>query len=249
MTGGPQQTQTTPEYREYFSHRRPSGFGMRVLSSWHARMLALVMRIVPDLRSRRVIEVGAGWGFFASACRERGIAYEGIELDEQQAAALREQGFAVSAAAIPPFPNGEPVQLVWMSHVLEHARDYLHAMQMVRAAFDRLDPNGHLVILGPDVLAWKEEFWNCDWSHGYPTSRRRVEQLLTEAGFEITTSRSHVATFDNVFVVAVLAALFRLVPYNLIDGLLMRTIGRPLAYSFMGVYGWKQILVLGKKPA
>lgn len=235
-------------YGEYFSNRRPSGFGMRVLRFWHGRMLRMVARIIPSCTQSRILEVGAGWGFFASACRDMGVAYEGLELDAGQAAQLRADGFAVNAAEIPPFPSGEPVQVVWMSHVLEHALDHRHAMQMVRAAHERLDPGGHLVIIGPDLLSWRQEFWNCDWSHGYPTSRRRVEQLLAEAGFRTVASRSHVSTFDNVVVVTVLAALFRLVPYRLIDALLVRIMGRDMAYSFMGVYGWKQILVIGQKP-
>jgi SAM-dependent methyltransferase len=249
MVDPPPPVEASPlEYREYFASRRPSSFGERVLRSWHRRLLRLAIRFLPELPQSRVVEVGAGWGFFAEACRERGIPYEGIELDAQQAGALRAAGFDVRAGAVPPFPEGGAAQVVWMSHVLEHALDHRHAMAMVRSAFERLDPGGALVVIGPDVLAWGTEFWNCDWSHGYPTSRRRVEQLMAEAGFVRVASRSHVATLDQPVLVPLLALLFRMVPYRLIDAILLRTIGRDFAYSFMGVYGWKQILVIGRRP-
>lgn len=244
----PEELDRSDSYREYYESRKPTNFGEKVLRHWHAKMYALAAKHIPGLHAKTVLEVGAGWGFFADACRARGTRYLGMEMNAAQAKALSAKGHEVVAGAVPPFPSGDPVQVIWMSHVLEHATTYLHAAQMVAAARDRLDRGGYLVVIGPDVKSWGAEFWNCDWSHGFPTTVHRVEQLMRESGFEIADARHHTATFGNPVMQFLATNTFRLVPYNVVDGLLGMATGRTFAYSFMAVFGWRQIFVVGRKP-
>jgi SAM-dependent methyltransferase len=237
------------QYREYYVNRAPSARGEGVLRAWHAGMLRLARAWVPGTGRGPLLEVGAGFGFFADVCRDQGIPYEGLEMNADQAARLQERGHEVKAGAIPPFPEGEPVATIWMSHVLEHASTYLEARAMVSSALDRLEPGGALVVIGPDAMAWRNEFWNTDWSHGFPTTARRVAQMLQDCGYEIVAERHHTATVGNPVAAQVLALLFRLIPHRLIDLVLVAAIGRPLAHSFMAVFGWRQIFVAGRKPA
>jgi hypothetical protein len=164
-----------------------------------------------------------------------------------QAAELRRQGFDVQAAAVPPLPPGPAVGVVWMSHMLEHAPTYRDARAIVAAAAERLAHGGHLVVIGPDVLSSRGGFWDSDWSHGFPTSLRRVAQLLGEAGLQVVAKRHHTLTVDGAWA-TVLSGLLRLVPCRLLDAALERLTGRPLAYSFMTLLGWRQIFVVGRKP-
>jgi hypothetical protein len=167
-------------------------------------------------------------------------------MNAAQAERLRSSGFDVVTAALPPAPPGPPVATVWMSHVLEHARDPGEALAMVRAAASRLAPGGRLVVIGPDVAYWREQFHAIDWSHGYPTERRRVGQLLSEAGLEVEVSRGHVAGTSSRWLVPLLGALFALVPVRAADALFEAVTGRPLASSLMSVVGWRQLLVVGR---
>lgn len=149
-------------------------------------MLAIAESLIPDLRKQHILEVGPAFGYFAAACRKRGLKYSGIEMNEAQAERLRAKGFDVGCSCIPPFPpDGKDIHLIWISHVLEHAQSPLEAREMVLAAFNRLPPNGYLVVISPDFLSWKMNFWDADWSHGYPTTLQRVSQLFTEAGFRL----------------------------------------------------------------
>jgi hypothetical protein len=236
------------EYNEYFNTRVPSGAAVPLLRFWHRRMLRLAARLIPELPRLTVLEVGTGWGLFGDECASAGIAYQGLEMNAAQAASLRARGLEVVAGTIPPFPHGKPVQAIWMSHVLEHASSYREAREMLAAAHQRLDPGGYIVVIGPDILSSRGEFWNSDWSHGFPTSLRRLRELLLETGYQHVEVRHHVASIAQPFLCWLITNLFRLIPYRLLDVLLERITGRSLAYSFMTVFGWRQVFGIGRKP-
>ena len=208
-------------------------------------MAQLAERHIGPLAGRSVLEVGAGWGFFGDACRALGATYEGLEMNADQAQRLRARGLNVAVGAIPPYPDGDPVDVIWMSHVLEHASSYLEAREFIAGALARLAPGGRLVVIAPDILSWRQEFWNVDWSHGFPTSLRRVSQLLEDCGYRVVAAEHHAGARTGISGAA-LALLFRLIPYRVLDRLALRLAGRPLAHSFMGVFGWRQILVIGE---
>lgn len=238
---------SSQQYGEYFDTRRPIEAATGIIYAWHKRMLSVLIEGIPGLRLMRVLEVGAGWGYFARACHERSIEYMGLELNVEQAARLRIAGFDVTVATVPPFPQGAPVQVVYFSHVLEHATSFLHALDMLKSAHERLDQRGYVVVICPDLLSCKEEFWSSDWSHGFPTTLRRLRQIVTEAGFEIVDARHHIAGLTNPLAVFVVAQLMRLVPVNLLDLILKPFTNRTLIYSFMTIFGWRQTLVIGRK--
>ena len=237
------------DYREYYKARPPLEVGAKIVGLWHRRMLQVIAERIPGFAGLSVLEVGTGWGYFARACREKGVAYSGLEMNADQAAALRAEGLDVVAGSIPPFPEGKPAQVLYLSHVLEHASGFPQAKEMLNACHARLDPGGHVVIVCPDLLSWKEEFWGADWSHGFPTTLRRLEQIVAEAGFVLRDSRHHTAGLMNPALVFLATSLFRLIPVHALDAVLKPLTGRPLCYSFMGIFGWRQLLVIAEKPA
>jgi hypothetical protein len=236
------------EYSEYFTSRKPSKWGEHVIAVWHRRMLKIALKVIPGLQNKTILEIGAGCGFFAESCQQQNLNYYGLEMNAEQAGRLSAAGHKVSAATIPPIPAGEPVQLVWMSHMLEHADSYQTAKQMLLAAHERLDRDGYVAIIAPDVLHWKELFWSVDWSHGFPTSVNRVEQLLNETGFSVHRSMHHTATVTNSFSAWLISWFCRLlVPVGLLDYFFVKMTGRTLCMSFMCMYGLRQIFVVGKR--
>jgi SAM-dependent methyltransferase len=212
-------------------------------------MLDQAEKVIPVARGCAILELGPGLGTFGEICKNRGYPYSGVEMNERQALKLKAQGLDVVSGSIPPIPDGKPVQIIWMSHFLEHAATFLEARQMVEGAYRRLEEGGYVVIISPDCYSWKNHFYDVDWSHGYPTTLKRTEQLLQEAGFTIFYSRHHTATFFHPFGVFLLGGVFRILPVKLLDVLAERFTGRPLVRAFMVLLGWRQIFVVGRKTA
>jgi hypothetical protein len=236
------------DYTEYYANRKPAKFSWGLIRFWHTRMLTIASKFIPELASKTILEVGAGHGFFATACQIKQIAYHGLEMNVEQASLLRAHGHNIIPARIPPIPSGEPVQVVWLSHVLEHAATYVEAKQMLLACHDRLDAGGYVVIIAPDLYHWKEEFWSLDWSHGFPTTLVRVEQLLNETGFSIRQSMHHTFTITNACGAWIVSMLFRcFLPRKLLDYFFHKMVGRRFCNAFMSVFGLRQIYLIGKK--
>lgn len=235
------------EYQEYFSSRHHDRTGARMIAWWHRRLLRCLMERIPDLRSLKLLEIGPGHGYFAQACSRQRIDYRGVEMNAAQTQFLTDQGYYVIQGAVPPIPDGDGVQCIYLSHVLEHALDYHHALAILSAARLRVDAKGYVVVVCPDAAAWGVEFWSADWSHGYPTTLRRVSQLMEESGLVVLDARHHVASFMEPWGVFFVGHLFRCIPVTILDLIFKRLTGRDLAYSFMTVFGWRQLMVIGSK--
>jgi len=235
-------------YGEFYTNRKPGQFIHKFLKTWNRRMLAIAATAIPALNDKTILEIGPGHGFFASVCHEKQIEYCGHEMNTGQTSHLRSLGYEITQATIPPIPSGSPVQVIWLSHVLEHAKDYQEARQMLIACHDRLDAEGYVVIIAPDVHHWKSDFWSVDWSHGFPTTLNRVEQLLNDTGFTIRKAVHQTCTVTNPFFAWFISlAFYYLIPCNLLDYIFKKLGGRDFASSFMHVFGLRQIYLIGQK--
>jgi hypothetical protein len=130
---------------------------------------------------------------------------------------------------------------------LEHAPSWKDARAMVAACFDSLPIGGSICVVSPDISSWKSNFWEVDWSHGYPTSLNRVAQLLREVGFKDVRSLHHTFTVTQPLLRAVLDALLWFVPTGMIDFFSSWFVGKKYCFSLMTLLGWRQILCTGKK--
>jgi len=160
---------------------RPTKLGM-----WLVHAISKKVFEFADIASaRRVLEIGPGRGIFADLCLQHGLEYVAIEPNENMAAALEQRGAKVIRATIPPLPAvDDKFDVVVMLSVMEHMNSFVEAMQVSREVADVLGPQGKFVVYSPDYLNWRLTFFNCDSSHNYVTSRRRLAQLLVNTGFD-----------------------------------------------------------------
>jgi SAM-dependent methyltransferase len=102
---------------------------------------------------------------------------------------MRSRGANVVSAMVPPLPAfDEPFDVVVMNNVMEHMDTMTDALETARSVREVLKPDGRFAICSPDYVNWRWHFYNCDFSHNYVTSRRRLEQMLVNAGYETTAS-------------------------------------------------------------
>lgn len=131
-----------------------------------------------------VLEIGPGRGDFADICLKEGIEYSAIEANRQMAESLERRGAHVVRAMAPPLPAlDKQFDTVVMVNVMEHMNGMKDALEITRQIRQVLKPTGRFVICSPDYLNWRQNFFNCDFSHNYVTTRRRLEQLLIDSGF------------------------------------------------------------------
>lgn len=234
-------------YSNYVS-REPHPRNVRYIRRWHARLLSMALETTSP--PRRILEIGPGHGYFAEVCRERGFDYYYCDTSPSVHRKMADLGFKGELGLVTEIADrlGE-FDLIWMSHVLEHSPSWLDARSMVDCSRRLLSESGSLVVISPDLLSWKDEFWNVDWSHGYPTTIRNVSQLLSDVGFDDIVARSH-RNGSTSLLQRALMVMLSFIPHRPIDRLITpgrHAVGDGMMYSWKVVFGWRQIFIRARK--
>lgn len=235
-------------YSDYMQ-REPHPRNAVFIKRWHGKLLKLAIR---DLQQtpRSVLEIGPGHGYFAEHCRDSGFTYDFCDTSPAVVSQMKESGFQGHLGLIQDMdPNLGKYDIIWMSHVLEHSPTWLAAREMVATCRDFLSDEGVVVVVGPDALNWRNEFWNVDWSHGYPTTIRNVSQLFSDVGLKNVKAYHHRNGSVNPLIKIIFAVLSK-APHRVIDRVLTpdrAKIGDGFTYSWKTVFGWRQIFVIAKK--
>ena len=162
--------------------------GRWIVARQNRFLIGLIQKHHPSAGSISVLEVGPGHGAFAKACTERGLTYEAVEGNAAMAERLRREGYVVTATTVPPLPAGEKKDVIVIQHVLEHMRGVDEALTLLCQCAERLVPGGLLIVSGPDITVMKDEFFDCDYTHAFPTSVRRLTQIFHDAGLRVVAS-------------------------------------------------------------
>ncbi|MEO6825128.1 MAG: class I SAM-dependent methyltransferase [Nitrosospira sp.] len=135
---------------------------------------------------QRILEIGPGDGYIAALTRDAGLSYTGIEGSDAVATYLETEGFAIVRSYVPPLPSGlNGFQVCFMLHIIEHMKGAAEAAQLISQIWDALNDSGILVIACPDYIRWGHYFFDCDYTHSMPFTRRRLRQLLEDHQFEV----------------------------------------------------------------
>jgi SAM-dependent methyltransferase len=146
--------------------------------------LALLMKYVAP--PGPMLEIGPGHGSLAALAIEAGWRYAAIEPSPALADRLRAAGIHVVQAMTPPIPAADDsCRVLYADQVLEHMSGIDAARQFVAEARRVIEPGGVLFVVVPDYLKERGFFWDIDYTHNFPTTERRVRQLLYDGGFEI----------------------------------------------------------------
>lgn len=98
----------------------------------------------------RLLDVGAGSGFFLDFARKCGWEVAGVDLDEKAVAAARSRGLDVRHGTIEAVGEDEQFDGITMGHVIEHVHD---PRAVLAACYQRLKPGGWIWVDTPNMDA------------------------------------------------------------------------------------------------
>ena len=174
----------TDTFYRTFSEKQLTGLGGARRGRIERTRMALL------LRSRqppgRMLEIGPGQGTLAALAVEAGWQYSAVEPSAILAEQLRARGLNVIEAFTPPIPAADAsVDVIYADQVLEHMSGIDAARALTAEARRALTAGGVFFVVVPDYLKERGFFWDIDYTHNFPTTERRVRQLLYDGGFEI----------------------------------------------------------------
>ena len=235
------------EPNAFFDHfgqgDKPTKMGMGLVKALSRR----IFRYAEIASGTNILEIGPGRGVFADICLEKGIEYCAVEPNEQMATSLEKRGANVIRAMVPPLPEIERnFDAVVMINVMEHMNSMQDALQITRQIKQILKPEGKLVICSPDYLSWRHNFFNCDFSHNYVTTRRRLQQLLLNAGFKSIKS-CYLSGPLTGFVCFLVTALISRLPFGILNALFPDNKVFYKLYKIQLTF-LRKVLILAEKP-
>lgn len=176
-----EETKETDTFFDHFSREdKPTAMGSRLVQA----LAMKIFRFLGPAQGGSVLEIGPGRGDFADICLREGIDYFAVEANHQMAESLKSRGAGVILAMVPPLPElDRKFDAAVMINVMEHMNSMADALQITQQIRNVLKPGGKFVICSPDYLNWRRNFFNCDFSHSFVTTRRRLKQLLINGGF------------------------------------------------------------------
>jgi cyclopropane fatty-acyl-phospholipid synthase-like methyltransferase len=138
-------------------------------------------------RNPEILEIGPGQGEFAARIMAAGGRnYDVVEPNATLRTRLEAAGVRKAKSYfIPELQEADAsYDAVIVCDVFEHLNDAREAQRFVAEAQRVLRPGGILFILSPDYMDWKEDFYNCDFSHSNPTTVRRTHEIFINEGLE-----------------------------------------------------------------
>jgi SAM-dependent methyltransferase len=176
-------------FYDYFDgpDRQITGLGRRIVQRAISKHIALIERFLTTTTVPRVLEIGPGKGLFARAVAGRGWEYVGVDCSPALVKRLTAEHIPVFFSAVPPIPDavGNKFDVIMLEELIEHMSSAETAKQLVEDAYHRLSEGGLLIVISPDFLTQGPNFFDCDYTHSYVTTSRRLHQLLTDSGFSI----------------------------------------------------------------
>lgn len=165
----------------HFSSNRATSLGNWLTRKTIKQQYAFVRKNSSLTTASEILEIGPGRGEFIAQFIKAGFANcDIIEPDDLLRQHCQQMPIRrVYSQELPPISAPDlSYDLVIMCDVFEHMNDPTTAKNVLREVRRVLKPNGYLFLLCPDYNHWKEDFFNCDFSHSNPTTVRRTNQML-----------------------------------------------------------------------
>lgn len=233
----------TKEYfYDHFQQDKPTGAG-----NWISKAFAgKIFKYAGIESGQSVLETGPGRGVFADTCLKAGAEYFAVEPNRRMAESLEKRGAGVICAMVPPLPEMDrQFDFAVMINVMEHMNSMQDALKITQQIREVLKPKGKFVICSPDYLNYRHNFFNCDFSHSYITTRRRLNQLLISGGFNNIRNCYLAGPISGITGMLISAIVSRM-PFGFLNGVF------PNSKVFHKLYKMqltlsRKVLILGEK--
>jgi len=200
------------------------------------------------IKSGLILEIGIGHVDLPRLLIDYGFTYYGLDSSPMVVDNAQRLNLNIFLGCANAIPRQIPlVDAIWMSHVLEHSENWKSARESIESVYSQLLSGGTLIIISPEILSWRHEFFSCDWSHGYPTSKENICQLLRECKFEIIYSNTHSLGCFNPIFKYIYSIIIKLIPWSVLRWISTILTGRDFITGYLHLLGYESTMVIARK--
>jgi len=168
-------------FYDIFYKNSHSSFFEKLLINMNKNVIKSIMEEFPLREEVSLLEIGPGKGYLYKAIKqqEKKINYFALDRNKLILESLKIKNTFVSE--IPNMPNFKrKFDIIYAAYVVEHLESGREVYEFIRNAKKNLNPGGVIVLFAPDAMKQKMEFWNIDYTHIYPTTKRNISMALYE---------------------------------------------------------------------
>lgn len=194
--------------KEYFkSNSQTKSFGYTDYDQDKEPMREIFMHYLKRFEhltpGRKIFDIGTATGYFLDLAKKRGWQTAGIEISNYAANIAKARGHDMVFGRLPEAVVDKNFDVVTMWDVLEHLDDPKAYLKVVNKI---LQPDGLLVINTVDRGSLWAKLWGRYWhlinppEHLFYYSKKNLELLLKDAGFEITETKKISKKFSLAYI-------------------------------------------------
>jgi hypothetical protein len=175
-------------FYDIFYKNMHSPFFEKILVRMNKNVIKSIAEEFSEKKEISLLEVGPGKGYLYKAVKQsnRKINYFALDRNKLILKSLDTKNTFVSV--VPEMPDFKrKFDVIYAAYVIEHLKSGQEVYEFIRNAKKYLNTNGLIVLFAPDAIKQKMEFWNIDYTHIYPTTKRNITMALYEN--EITNIR------------------------------------------------------------
>src|SRR5260221_7298914 len=151
--------------------------------SRYNRNIVSVLLSKLDKTKISILEIGPGKGYFYQAIREHKVPISYTALDQNENILKHVGAPSVYVGSAPNLPKfKKKFDIIYIAYVIEHLQDGRMVYELIQNCQKYVNPEGVIVFLVPDAMRQGMEFWNSDYTHSYPTSKRNVAMAFFDSG-------------------------------------------------------------------
>jgi 2-polyprenyl-3-methyl-5-hydroxy-6-metoxy-1,4-benzoquinol methylase len=128
-----------------------------------------------------ILDPACGDGEFLNGCSNLGRGLVGCDLRDRPLSL--HDGIAFHKGYFQTMALDQHFDLIWVSNLLEHLPSPEIVQEFLANCAQRLNPNGVLTIMGPNIKYCADEYWDFA-DHLLPLSHYTVLEHLASAGFQ-----------------------------------------------------------------
>lgn len=130
-----------------------------------------------------LLEIGPGKGYLHDAICKQGsktVEYYAFDRNEAILKNLNISSDHLILGSLPDINIDRKFDIIFAGYVIEHLKNGLELFETISKLKSCLSDNGILILEFPDCMKMGMEFYNIDYTHAFPTTKRNVNQAIID---------------------------------------------------------------------
>ncbi len=172
-------------FYDSFLHKKHGSFSQRILIYLNNHLAQFILKHLHSDRPADILEIGPGKGYFYQGLKESGIDFTYSAMDRNKAILEQFKVIKTYVCEVPDIPElGKKFDIIYAAFVVEHLNNGRDVYEFIASCKKILKTGGLIVFQCPDAARQEFEFWNIDYTHVFPTTKRNMMMAFHENGIE-----------------------------------------------------------------